>query len=46
MRVKTGLSPALTIKAACVGKNAYFHDFKKNLRVKGLKRIKLCRFKY
>ena len=36
MRVKTGLSPALTLKAACVSKNAYFCYFKKNVRVKGL----------
>ena len=36
MRVKTGLSPALALKAVCVGKNAYFRYFKKNMRVKGL----------
>ena len=37
MRVETGLSPALTLKAACVAKNALFCYFKKNVRVKGLK---------
>ena len=37
MRVETGLSPALALKAACVGKNAKFHYFKKNVRIKGLK---------
>ena len=36
MRVETGLSPALTLKTACVGKNASFCYFKKNVRVKGL----------
>ena len=33
MRVETRLSPAPTLKSACVGKNRYF---KKNVRVKGL----------
>ena len=37
MCVKTGLSPELALKALCVGKNVYFHYFKKNVRVKGLK---------
>ena len=36
MRVKTGFSPALALKAACEGKNAYFRYIKKNVRVKGL----------
>ena len=37
MRVETGLSPVLTLKSACVGSNAEFRYFKKNVRVKGLK---------
>ena len=36
MHVKTGFSPALALKAVCVGKNAYFRYFKKNKQVKGL----------
>ena len=36
MHVETGLSPALTLKAACVGKNALFRYFEKNMGVKGL----------
>ena len=36
MHVEASLSPALTLKSACIGKNALFHYFKKNVRVKGL----------
>ena len=36
MRVETGLSPAFALKAACVGKNAWFCYFKKNMGIKGL----------
>ena len=36
MHVETGFSPALTLKAVCVGKNAQFRYFEKNVRVKGL----------
>ena len=38
MRIETSFSPALALKAACVGKNAQFRYFKKNVRVKGLKK--------
>ena len=37
MRVETGLSPALALKSACVGKNVLFCYFKKKVRVKGLR---------
>ena len=39
MRVETGLSPALTFKAACIGK-CVIRYFKKNLRFKGLNSYK------
>ena len=36
MLLETGLTPALALKAACVGKNAEFRYFKKNMGIKGL----------
>ena len=36
MHLETGLLPVLALKAACVGKNAQFCYFKKNMQVKGL----------
>ena len=38
MRVVTGLSPVLALKSACIGK---MRNFKKNVRVKGLKKLKM-----